>query len=85
MEYEEGRYYDIKRRSEIRNSARRLRKKYLKYKEAEVIYSLSHKMLLKLCSEAGALYRREGTVLIDRDIFDEYLEKYHEPARKPKY
>ena len=29
---------------------------------------------------AGAIYRIDGTVLINRDIFDDYLERFHEPA-----
>lgn len=37
---------------------------------------------IQLASEAGAIYRFDGTVLIDREIFDEYFERFHEPARK---
>ncbi len=36
--------------------------------------------LLELASDAGAIYRIDGTVLIRRDIFDDYLERFHEPA-----
>ena len=39
-----------------------------------------HKMLLEHASKAGAIYRMEATVLINRDIFDEYLEQFHEPS-----
>ena len=45
-----------------------------------MIYSLSHKKLLELASDAGAIYRIDSTVLINRDIFDAYLERFHEPA-----
>ena len=45
-----------------------------------MIYSLSHKKLLELASDAGAIYRFDSTVLINRDIFDAYLERFHEPA-----
>ena len=41
---------------------------------------MSHKMLLEHASKAGAIYRMEGTVLINRDIFDEYLEQFREPS-----
>ena len=41
---------------------------------------MQHKKLLELASEAGAIYRMDGTVLINRDIFDEYLERFHEPS-----
>ena len=44
----EREYYDLEHRSEIREGARKLRRQYLRYKEAEIIYSMSHKKLLEL-------------------------------------
>lgn len=73
-------YYDLKKRNDVRESAKRLRRQFLRYKDAEIVYSLQHKKLLELASEAGAIYRMDGTVLINRDIFDAYLEKFHEPS-----
>ncbi|MFQ9586764.1 MAG: DUF6462 family protein [Mediterraneibacter gnavus] len=31
-----------------------------------------------LANDAGAIYRMDGIVLINREIFDEYLEQFHE-------
>ena len=76
-------YYDLKKRNDVRESAKRLRRLYLRYKDAEIVYSLSHKRLLELAGEAGAIYRMEGTVLINRDIFDAYLERFHKPSTLP--
>lgn len=73
-------YYDLKKRNEVRESAKRLRRQFLRYKDAEIVYSIQHRKLLELASEAGAIYRMDGTVLINRDIFDEYLERFHEPS-----
>lgn len=73
-------YYDLKKRNEVQESTKRLRRQFLRYKDAEIVYSLQHKKLLELASEAGAIYRMDGTVLINRDIFDEYLERFHEPS-----
>ena len=73
-------YYDLKKRNDIRESAKRIRRQFLLYKDAEIIYSLQHKKILELASEAGAIYRMDGTVLINRDIFEEYLERFHEPS-----
>ena len=73
-------YYDLSKRNDVRESAKRLRRQFLRYKDAEIVYSLQHKKLLELASEAGAIYRMDGTVLINRDIFDEYLERFHEPS-----
>ena len=74
----EDQYYDIQRRTEIKDTARELRRKYLRYKDAEIVYSITHKKLLELASKAGAIYRIDGYVLINRDIFDEYLEQFHQ-------
>ncbi len=76
----EDQYYDIQRRTEIKDTARELRRKYLRYKDAEIVYSITHKKLLELAGKAGAIYRIDGYVLINRDIFDEYLEQFREGA-----
>ena len=60
----------MNRMEDIRDKARVLRRQYLKYKDAEVVYSLTHRKLLEMADEAGAIYRIDGTVLINRDIFD---------------
>ena len=74
----EDQYYDIQRRTEIKDTARELRRKYLRYKDAELVYSIQHKKLLELADRAGAIYRIDGYVLINRDIFDEYLEQFRD-------
>ena len=67
-------YYNQQKRSEVKEEARRL----LRYQQAEIVYSLSHKKLMELANDAGAIYRMDGIVLINREIFDEYLEQFHE-------
>ena len=74
----EDKYYNDQKRSEVMETARRLRRKYLRYQQAEIVYSLSHKKLMELASDAEAIYRLDGIVLINREILDEYLEKIHE-------
>ena len=73
-------YYDIVRRSEIKEENRRLRRLFLRYKEAELVYSIQHKKLLELAGKAGAIYRIDGTVLINREIFEDYREQFHEKS-----
>ena len=41
---------------------------------------MSHKKLLELAGKAGAIVRIDSTVLIDRGIFDEYLEQFREKS-----
>lgn len=78
----EQEYQDITRPREVREEVKKLRKKFLRYQEAEDVYSISHRKLIELADRAGALYRMEGTVLINRDIFDAYLENFHEKTRE---
>ena len=73
-------YEPIKSTKEVPVQLRKLRREYVRYQQAELIYSLSHKKLLELASDAGAIYRFDSTVLINRDIFDAYLKRFHEPA-----
>lgn len=57
-------YYDIERRTAVKESARELRRKFLRYKDAEIVYSMTHKKLLELAGKAGAIYRIDGYVLL---------------------
>ena len=74
----ENTYYNEQKRSDVMEAARRLRRKFLRYQQAEIVYSLSHKKLMELANAAGAIYRMDGIVLINREIFDKYLERFRE-------
>ena len=71
-------------RQEGVDAADRVRRRIERHQDVykRQVYSLSHKKLLELASEAGAIYRMDSTVLINRDIFDAYLERFHKPASK---
>ena len=77
----EQEYQDITRPREVQEEMKKLWKKFLRYQEAEVVYSISHRKLIELADREGALYRMEGTVLINRDIFDAYLDNFHEKTK----
>ena len=73
--------YDLSKKSDVVENARRVRRRFLRYKEAEIVYGLSHKLLFEHATKAGALYRiDQTTVLINRDVFDAYLEQFHLPS-----
>lgn len=77
----EDHYYDIERRTAIKEEARLFRRKFLTYEQAEVIYSISHRKLRDLSEAAGAVYRiNDVHVLINREILDEFLEQFRQPA-----
>lgn len=80
MNNENAMYFGTESAREVRENSKRLRRQYLRYKEAEIVYSIQHKKLLELAGQAGALVRIGGTVLIDRDIFDPYLNQFREPS-----
>ncbi len=73
-------YYQLGKKNDVRESAKRLRRQFLRYKDAEIVYSIQHKKLLEMAGKAGAIYRIDGTVLINRDLLDQYLEQFHEPS-----
>ncbi len=78
----EDQYYDIVRRTAIKEEAKLFRRKFLTYEQAEVIYSISHRKLRDLCEASGAIYRiNDVHVLINKDILDDYLEQFRQPAR----
>ena len=56
-------------------------KKYVNATEGAIIYSMSKTHLMTLVNEAGALYKVGNSALINTEIFEEFLEKYREPAR----
>lgn len=81
---EEELFGNIEQVQEIRSKARMFRRKFLRYKEAEWIYSIQHKKLLELADKSGALYRIDGYVLINVEIFEAYLERFHQPPKMTK-
>ena len=65
----EDRYYNDQKRSEVMEAARRLRRKYLRYQQAEIVYSLSLKKLMELASDAEAIYRLDGIALLQKERY----------------
>ena len=77
----EDQYYDIERRTAIKEEARMFRRKFISYEQAEVIYSISHRKIRDLAEAAGAVYRlNDINVRINKEILDEYLERFRQPA-----
>ena len=63
----EDQYYDIERRTAIKEEARMFRRKFITYEQAEVIYSISHRKLKVVLINYEAL----------RDYID-YIETFRE-------
>lgn len=41
-------YYQLGKKNDVRESAKRLRRQFLRYKDAEIVYSIQHKKLLEI-------------------------------------
>ena len=50
---QESSYYDIIRRNEVKEESRKLRRLFLRYKEAEIVYSIQHKSCWNLPERQG--------------------------------
>ena len=50
------------------------RKKWVRYKEGAVMYSMGIHSFMDLAKEAGATYHVKGIVLVNTEKLDEYLE-----------
>ena len=65
-----------------------VQKKYVRIGEGSITYSIGHHRFIEMARAAGAVYKigdaQGGTVLINLDIFDEYMEQFHESAREMK-
>lgn len=59
---------------EVKNIA----KKFVRYKEGAELYSMGHCKFEQLAREAGATYKIDGIVLVNCEIFEEFLETFRE-------
>lgn len=54
------------------------RKRFVRYKEGAEIYSMCQSKFEKMAKEARATYKLDKLVLVNCDIFEEYLETFHQ-------
>lgn len=66
-----------------------VQKKYVRIGEGSITYSIGHHRFIEMARAAGAVYKlgsaQGGTVLINLDLFDEYMEQFREPAVDMKH
>ena len=53
-------------------------KKFVRYDEGKILYSMGLHSFQKLAKEAGAVYRVKGVVLVNIEKLDKYLENFCE-------
>ena len=52
------------------------RKKFVRYKEGTELYSMCQSKFERMAKEAKAIYKVDKVVLVNCDIFEEYLETF---------
>lgn len=74
----------------VPNTSKYVQKKYVRIREGSIIYSIGHHRFIEMARAAGAVYKINegtgGTVLINLDIFDDYMEQFREkpvPMKNP--
>ena len=61
-------------------------KKYVNATEGAVIYSIGKTRIMTMAKCANAIYKVGNSALINTELFEEYLEQFHEPSRPlPKH
>lgn len=60
------------------------KKRLVRYKEGAEMYSMGMNKFQTLAKDAGAILKIDRMVLVDLDIFDQYLEKAAETSSKGK-
>ncbi len=58
-----------------------IQKKFIRPKEAAVMYSVSRETVVKWAADAGALLPIDGCKLIDPVVLDKYLENWRVPGK----
>ena len=66
----------------VPGTSKQVVKKYVRIDEGSIIYSIGHHRFIEMARAAGAVYKinegQGGTVLINLEIFDEYMEQFRE-------
>ena len=55
-------------------------RKFIRCKQGIQIYNMSRPQFIKLAVNAGAAYKINSMILVDKAVFDAYLETFKVPA-----
>lgn len=61
---------------ELEPMVRSGKKRFVRYQEGEELYSVGLHTFEQIAKEAGAIYKIRRLVLVNLDIFDEYLDTF---------
>ena len=68
--------YEVRRLSEVQRQQHINKKRFVRYKEGAEIYSMCQSKFEQMAKDAKAIYKVDKLVLVNCDIFEEYLETF---------
>lgn len=79
----------MKHFTRVPSSNKIVEKKFVRIGEGSMTYSIGHHRFIEMARAAGAVYKigtaKGNTILINLEIFDEYMEQFREPAQAMKH
>ena len=70
----------------IFSETKEVMKKYVNASEGAVIYSLGKTRFMEMAKKADAIYKVGNSALVNTELFEAYLERFHEDAKPlPKH
>lgn len=73
----------------VPSSNKIVEKKFVRIGEGSMTYSIGHHRFIEMARAAGAVYKigtaKGNTILINLELFDEYMEQFREPPVEMKH
>lgn len=79
----------MKHFTRVPSSNKIVEKKFVRIGEGSMTYSIGHHRFIEMARAAGAVYKigtaKGNTILINLELFDEYMEQFREPPIEMKH
>lgn len=79
----------MKHFTRVPSSNKIVEKKFVRVGEGSMTYSIGHHRFIEMARAAGAVYKignaKGNTILVNLEVFDEYMEQFREPAQAMKH
>lgn len=79
----------MKHFTRVPSSNKIVEKKFVRIGEGSMTYSIGHHRFIEMARVAGAVYKigtaKGNTILINLELFDEYMEQFREPPIEKKH
>ena len=79
----------MKHLTKVGRSSKLIQRKFVRVGEGTLIYNIGRNRFIEMARAAGAVYKigtaKGNTILINLEVFDEYMEQFREPPTKMKH